>query len=179
MIRCEQKGPHQQVRFRLSLSVLPTAPGITSLARPAHSLPPRALPSAVQGGWAPPGGRRGSGHRPGITPAPQHSPHLPQSQDGWALTMARSSWSCPLTQDPAPSPWSHLIFSLGPSGTLKTLPGNRRPAQTLGSQAKPRPPPWHSLCNKKAPCRLSGGVLGWRGVTNCSFLLPQAWPLSS
>lgn len=46
MIRCEQKGPHQQVRFRLALSVLPTAPGIISPVSPAHSPPPRALPSA-------------------------------------------------------------------------------------------------------------------------------------
>lgn len=37
MIHCKQKGPHQQVRVRLSLSVLPTAPGITSLASAAHS----------------------------------------------------------------------------------------------------------------------------------------------
>lgn len=57
MIRCEQKGPHQQVQFRCSLSVLPTAPGITYPASPAHSPPPKALPLATQEGVDCPAGK--------------------------------------------------------------------------------------------------------------------------
>lgn len=68
MIHCKQKGPHQQVRFRLSLSVLPTAPGIASLASPAHSPSPRALPSDTGGGV--PSWKRGSGHHPGTLMLP-------------------------------------------------------------------------------------------------------------
>lgn len=44
MICGEQKGPHQQVRFGLSLSVLPTAPGITPPAGPVTGPHPELCP---------------------------------------------------------------------------------------------------------------------------------------
>lgn len=85
--------------------------------------------------------------------------------------MARSSWSCPLTWDPAPLPWSLPIFSLGPSGSLKTLTGIRRPAQTLG--ASPSQAPHHGIYSptSKAPCGLpvGGGGAQWREGHYCSF----------
>ena len=49
MIRCEQKGPHQQVRFWLSLSVLPAAWGL--LALPV--LPTALYPELTQAGPRP------------------------------------------------------------------------------------------------------------------------------
>lgn len=76
MIRGEQKGPHQQVRFWLSLSVLPTAPGTSSPAGPVTGPHPELCP------------------RPGVEVQPAgkeawasalSTPHLfhrPQSQDG-------------------------------------------------------------------------------------------------
>lgn len=67
MIRCEQKGPHQQVRFWLCLSVLPTAGGMTSPAGPAHPQPPTqsAALSHVTRAWTAPLEKR-------LGPQPQH-----------------------------------------------------------------------------------------------------------
>lgn len=49
MIRCEQKGPHQQVRFWLSLSVLPAAQGLLAL----RALPTALCPELTQAGPRP------------------------------------------------------------------------------------------------------------------------------
>lgn len=65
MIRCKQKGPHQQVRFWLSLSVLPTARGLLALT----AMPTALHPELTQ-----------RGHDPGITPV------LPQSTQSKIVT---------------------------------------------------------------------------------------------
>lgn len=140
------------------------------------SLPPGALPSTVPGGRGPPGDRRGWGHHPGSTPAPQHAPHLPQSGGGWPPTIPRSSWSCPLAWDPAPRPWSLPIFHLGPSGSLEPLPG-ARPSQA--SHHGLHPP------TRNTPCRLLVGVLTGVGGAQqrvghcCSFFAALSIPPSS
>lgn len=92
MIRCEQKGPHQQVRFRLALSVLPTAPGIISPVSPAHSPPPRALPSAREDYQL----ERSLGPPPWHPDA--HSANLSHKDGHLPLQF---SWSCPPTWDPS------------------------------------------------------------------------------
>lgn len=82
MIRCKQKGPHQQVRFWLSLSVLPTARGL--LALPA--LPTALHPELTQAG-----------------PRPWHHP------SAYSVNPVKDShrpfWSDPQLEALAPLPW--------------------------------------------------------------------------
>lgn len=80
MIRCEQKGPHQQVRFWLSLSVLPTAPGITSQPALPIAPDPELCPGPPEEGVDCPGGEEA----PATTQHhfSQQSLHQLHSQDG-------------------------------------------------------------------------------------------------
>lgn len=171
MTRCEQKGPHQQVRFWLAPSVLPTARGIASLAGPAHASHPGLCQRLCREGVDRPAREEARA----TTLASPSTPTLTPPTTGWSSTIARSSWSCPLTWDPAPLPWSLPIFSLDPSGSLKTLLGTWRPAQSSG--ASPRQAPHHVIHSptRKAAWGLPGGILGgwisaqWRAGHYCSF----------
>lgn len=151
MIRCKQKGPHQQVRFRLSLSVLPTAPGITYPAGPAHSPSARALPLATQEGANRPAGR-GLGHHPGGTPAPRRSLYEPHRM---VTRHSRVFLELPPTWDPGtPTLESHNPLQSGPfqkpedpHQDLEVCAGLREPGQL-----RPR----HSLPTKKGHPLLGG-----------------------
>lgn len=132
MIRCKQKGPHQQVRFRLSLSVLPTAPGITFQpalpTAPQPELcpwPPRRVRTAqLEEAWA-------------TTPAaPRHPDAHSMNPTGWSPAIPGSFWSCPPPGTLARPP-SNLttLFSQGPSRSLKTLTRTWRSVPASGSQA--------------------------------------------
>lgn len=151
MIRCEQKGPHQQVRFRLSLSVLPTAPGIISPVSPAHSppTPPRALPSAREDYPA--------GEEPGATTlALRCSLRQPQSQ-GWS---------------PAISVFLELPPNLGPQhhcpgisqlSSVRALLEARKPSQV----SRDRPAPRHGTHSPPRKATLSlGAPWGCGGFRN-------------
>lgn len=106
MIRGEQKGPHQQVRFWLSLSVLPTAPGITSPAGPVTGPHPELCP------------RPGEEVRP-AGPAPWHHPQYPdthsnqpQSQDGhqpWQVLPGAALRSGQQHPPPFPTPPAGIL----------------------------------------------------------------------
>lgn len=167
--RATSAGPASAPRF-----VLPAAPGAAFLAGPAHRPPPRALPSAVQGGRGLPRWGGGAGHHGGIAPVPGRSAP-PAPVTGWSPAVARSSWNCPLTWDPS-------TCTLESHNCLQS-----------GAFWEPGDPPWEGAGGLRRPWesgqrpttaftphqqRPPGGA-PWRGVTIAPFLLPEACPSSS
>lgn len=156
---------------------MPTAPGITSPAGPAHSPPPRALPSLRKEGVGGPAGEEERLGPPpwGITPAPRHSLYQPGT--GWSPAIARSSWSYPQTWDPStPILESHNRLQSEPFWKPEDPTGIWRPAQPLGA----RPAPCHDM--HSPPCKATWGLPReprQRVGHYCSFLLPEACPSSS
>lgn len=119
--------------------------------------------------------RRGSGHHPGLTPAPRRSLYQPGT--GWSPAIARSSWSYPQTWDPStPILESHNRLQSEPFWKPEDPTGIWRPAQPLGA----RPAPCHDM--HSPPCKATWGLPReprWRVGHYCSFLLPEACPSSS
>lgn len=182
MIRCEQKGPHQQVRFGLCLSVLPTAPGITlpQPVLPTHSPHPERGPQPrARGVDHPAGGEAGA-----TTPGPQHSLQHPAA--GCHLPSRGLPGAAPGRDPQHPHPaTSPPTFSPGPSRSLKTLTRIRRPAlgtpnHNIHSHGERLPAPWGLPEWGRG---LGGGEVGfqvhlgffsqWRAGHYCSFLLPR------
>lgn len=174
MIRCEQKGPHQQVRSRLALSVLPTARGL---------LPWPVLPTASHPGLCPRLCKEGVDRpareeAPATTLAsPQHPITHPPTRHRMVTHHCKVFLELPHGLGPSTPTLESPHLQSGPFWKPEDPHWDLEACTDLGSQAKPSPPLWHSLPNKQGSLRApwgdpgAGGLSGGRD-TIAHFLLP-------